>query len=75
MGAALAESCVVYSHPFRMTASMMLNVAYGMDVQSADEPIVRMVEKAMATISQAGSPGSFVVDSLPIRESCSHHRI
>lgn len=51
-----------------MSASMILNVGYAIDVQSADDPLVVMIEKAMETVALAGSPGSFVVDSLPIRK-------
>lgn len=45
---------------------MSLNVAYGIDVQSVDHPVVLTVEKAMEALAIAGSPGAFLVDTIPI---------
>jgi hypothetical protein len=51
----------------RMAGSFILNLTYGIDVQSADDPYVQMAEHSAQGISDAGNPGSFLVDILPIR--------
>ena len=63
-----AGQTIYYSIQSRMTASLSLSVAYGIDVQSVNDPFVVMVEECMKTISTAGTPGAFLVDSLPIRK-------
>jgi len=49
-----------------MAGSLILNITYGIDVQSADDPYIRMVEDAAHDLSAAGNPGSFLVDTFPI---------
>ena len=52
---------------FRMAASVILSIAYGIDVQSADDPFVLTAEKALETVAIAGHPGSFLIDTFPLR--------
>ena len=52
---------------FRMATSLILSVAYGLDIQSVDDPTVHLVEEFMANVAAAANPGSFLVDSFPIR--------
>lgn len=52
-----------------MAASMILNLTYGINVQSFDDPFVENVEKTMEALTEAGVPGAFLVDALPIRKT------
>lgn len=52
----------------RMAASLVLNITYGIDIQSSDDPYLVYAEETMAALTEAGHPGSFLVNSLPIRE-------
>jgi hypothetical protein len=49
-----------------MAASFILNITYGLDIQSADNPYVVIIGEAMDTMSQAANPGSFMVDTIPL---------
>ena len=52
----------------RMAGSLILNITYGIDAQSIDDPYMSMMEESSRTRSQAATPGSFLVDSFPICE-------
>lgn len=45
---------------------MSINIGYGMDIQSLNDPVIITVEKAMEAIAIAGNPGSFFVDNFPL---------
>lgn len=51
-----------------MAGSLILNVAYGIEVQSVHHPFMETIEKSMECLVEAGNPGSFLVDSIPSRE-------
>ncbi|KAJ7153311.1 cytochrome P450 [Mycena filopes] len=52
---------------FRHWASdMTMWAAYGIDVLPANDPYVSLAEENIETLSQAGVPGRYLVDSLPI---------
>lgn len=50
----------------RLTASLSLDIAYGIDVQSHDDPLRITVGKSSEAVIVATNPGAFLVDSLPI---------
>jgi hypothetical protein len=50
-----------------MSGSLLLNIAYGVDAQSTDHPYISIVDDSMKTVKEAMNPGSFLVDSIPIR--------
>ncbi|QRW00929.1 cytochrome P450 family protein [Ceratobasidium sp. AG-Ba] len=49
----------------RMSGSTVLSTVYGYEVTSADDPLVKIVETAMAHISEASVPGNFYVNTIP----------
>lgn len=55
---------------FRSIGSMILSLAYGLDVQSHDHPILEMVETHMEIVSKTTMPGAFLVDTIPARMLC-----
>jgi len=52
-------------HVRLMAGSFILNVTYGLDVQSVEDSYIKMAEDSMHAIAIAGSPGTFLVDTLP----------
>ncbi|KAF7350121.1 Cytochrome P450 [Mycena venus] len=52
---------------FRQWASeIIMSVAYGIDVLPSNDPYVSLAYEAVETLSNAGVPGKYLVDSLPI---------
>lgn len=51
----------------------MLEITYGRRVQSLDDELVRLAERAMDGTNEAGRPGAVPVDFLPFREYLTHH--
>jgi len=49
-----------------MAGSLILNVAYGIDVRSAEDPYLKLVEESLEVLDKAAAPGAFLVDTLPI---------
>ena len=43
-----------------------MKIGYGIVVQESDDPYVAIAEEALNGVAQAGIPGSFWVDLLPI---------
>ena len=43
-----------------------MKIGYGIAVQESDDPYISIAEEALNGISQAGIPGTFLVDFLPI---------
>ena len=50
-----------------MAGSLILKITYGLDIQSADDPYIALVEESVEAAVQAANPGSFLVDTLPFR--------
>lgn len=50
------------------TASMILRIAYGYVVQETDDPFVKTSDEAMSQVSEAATPGNFLVNIIPARE-------
>jgi hypothetical protein len=46
----------------------IIRMTYGIDVKGADDKYVTIPEKVLHAISEAATPGSFLVDAIPLRE-------
>jgi hypothetical protein len=46
-----------------------LDIAYGLDIRTADDPYLKRAEECLQIIDKAGNPGSFLVDIIP---ACMH---
>ncbi|GLB38676.1 putative cytochrome P450 family protein [Lyophyllum shimeji] len=53
-------------HIRHMAGETIMSIAYGIKVQPRDDPHIAIAERAMHTLSIAGVPGAFLVDTLPI---------
>ena len=51
-----------------MAGSLILGVAYGIDVQPNNDPYIATAETALHAISMAGNAGAYLVDYIPICE-------
>lgn len=51
-----------------MAGSLILGVAYGIDVQAKNDPYIATAETALHAMSMAGNAGAYLVDYIPIRE-------
>jgi len=48
-----------------MGGSIILDLSYGFDIQSAHDPFLMRAEEAIGIVDKAGDPGSFYVDIIP----------
>ncbi|KAJ7894417.1 cytochrome P450 [Mycena olivaceomarginata] len=62
----LRDSGDVKEHFRHMTAALVMNVTYGINVLPSNDPYIRLAEDAMHAISIAGVPGAFLVDTIPV---------
>ncbi|KAJ7167250.1 cytochrome P450 [Mycena crocata] len=63
----LLEEPDAFMDHFRQWASeIIMSVAYGIEVLPTDDPYVELAHKAVRTLSEAGVPGKYLVDSLPL---------
>jgi hypothetical protein len=53
-----------------MAGSTILDIAYGLDIQTTDDPYLKRAEECLQIIDKAGNPGSFLVDIMP---ACTHY--
>ena len=51
-----------------MAGSLILGVAYGIDVQPKNDPYIATAETALHAMSMAGNAGAYLVDYMPFRE-------
>ena len=59
----------IYSTTSRLTGSLALSIAYGIQADTPDDKYLRLYREMMRSFSEASVPGTFVVDVLPSRES------
>ena len=52
-----------------MAGSTILDIAYGLDIRTSDDPYLKRAEECLQIIDKAGNPGSFFVDIVP---ACAH---
>ncbi|GJJ06879.1 hypothetical protein Clacol_001075 [Clathrus columnatus] len=53
-------------HTRHATGAIIMEITYGIKVQPKGDPYIKLAETAIAVASQAGSPGAFLVDVIPI---------
>jgi hypothetical protein len=64
------EVCTAVEFLFHFFADYStLQVVYGIKVLASQDPYIDTAEKALASLSVAGNPGSFLVDVIPMRAS------
>lgn len=49
-----------------MAGTFIMSTVYGIDVKPEDDSLIELAEKALQVIATAGTPGAFLVDSLPL---------
>jgi hypothetical protein len=54
----------------RMAGSTIIDIAYGLEILTSDDPYLKRAEECLQIIVQAGNPGSYLVDILP---ACAPH--
>ncbi|KAJ8462540.1 hypothetical protein ONZ45_g17894 [Pleurotus djamor] len=63
----LLEAPEQFAHHCRyITASSVIEVAYGVPTQRTDDPSIATADKALHRLNEAGITGSYLVDNLPI---------
>lgn len=54
--------------PCSLMAASVLNISYGYTIASeGEDPLVQLIERVLATISEAAVPGAWLVDTIPAR--------
>ena len=53
----------------RLTGSLALSIAYGIQADTPDNEFFHMFEEAVEEGNEASVPGAFLVDVIPLRES------
>ncbi|KAF8187616.1 cytochrome P450 [Mycena galopus ATCC 62051] len=53
-------------HFEQWASDIIMSIAYGIDILPSDDPYVKLAHEAVRTLSNAGVPGKYLVDSLPI---------
>ena len=48
-----------------------MRVLYGIEIKDTEDEYVRIAEEVLNSAAEAGNPGSFFVDTLPLCESSS----
>ena len=59
----------IYHTASRLTGSLALSVAYGIQTETADNEYLRLYREMILSFGRAAVPGAFVVDIFPPRES------
>lgn len=73
----LLESPTNFSeHVRHMAGQSIMSIAYGIDVLEKDDPYIRIGETANDIVAATTVPGSYMVDTLPLRKSpCTLHQV
>lgn len=53
----------------RFAVAIMLDIAYGLDVDGPDSPWIQMAQDSATAIGKAGAPASSIMDHLPASKS------
>ncbi|KAI0050530.1 CyP450 monooxygenase [Auriscalpium vulgare] len=54
-----------HNHMQLLAGSVILDIAYGLDIRSHDDIYLQRAEECLRIIDKAGNPGSFLVDIIP----------
>jgi len=49
-----------------MAGAITIEIAYGVEIQSENDPYLEIAEQALVGLAAAAAPGAFLVDSIPI---------
>ena len=49
-----------------MAGTTVISITYGLDVQEENDPYTHIAEEANRSVTEAGVPGAFLVDSFPV---------
>ena len=49
-----------------LSSAIVMNIAYGIDVQEEDDPYLSIAEEALSGLNQAATLGTFWVDLFPL---------
>jgi hypothetical protein len=60
---------VVNHYLFSATGGVILKITYGYDAQDSGDPLIEIAEAALLGFSQSTTPGAWLVDVIPARES------
>jgi len=52
-----------------MAGSTILDISYGLDIGTSDDPYIKRAEECLQIIDKAGNPGAFFVDIVPACEN------
>ncbi|KAK7047633.1 hypothetical protein VNI00_006401 [Paramarasmius palmivorus] len=61
----LEDPAAFLSHLKHHAAQVVMSVAYGLEIQTHDDPYVALAEDAIVPLFEALVPGTFLVDSIP----------
>ena len=61
--------CSIHDAIHRLTGSLALSIAYGIEAENPDNEFFRMYHDVLGAISEALVPGTFLVDVFPLRGS------
>jgi hypothetical protein len=53
-----------------MPGSVILRIAYGLEIQPENDPLLDLVERAVVTFLSAASPGKWLVVRTPSSTNC-----
>ena len=53
----------------RFAVAIVLNISYGIDVESPDRPWIKIADDAAEAISNSGAPASSIIDRFPASKS------
>jgi hypothetical protein len=60
------------AHVRHAAANIILGIAYGYEVQPVNDPLVKLADRSLFQSGQGISPGKYLVNVFPWRESCSN---
>ncbi|CAA7268859.1 unnamed protein product [Cyclocybe aegerita] len=62
----LATKDDILSELRQMAGETIMSITYGLDVQPENDPYIEIAEKGVQILMQAGVPGAFLVDGIPL---------
>jgi hypothetical protein len=62
-------TCLIYNTILRLTGSLALSIAYGIQADTPENEFFRMYKELLDAMTEASVPGAFLVDILPFRGS------
>ncbi|EKM59475.1 uncharacterized protein PHACADRAFT_205692 [Phanerochaete carnosa HHB-10118-sp] len=66
----LSDSPSFVAHIRKTAGAIILNMAYGYQVQEGQDPLIDLVDRAVDGFVETSTPGSFLVDTIPALRYC-----